>query len=226
MTAMMPFAVAPALPRFNYAIFFSLSVVIAAGSAVFYFLTHRWTLDRRRAALADWAAEKRFHLQLPPRTQLPAALQSLASLGARVDLAFIRGPISILQLTTIAQPGSRELRWHVLLREMDRAWAPAGLRPVNPAPSFLDLFALNGFPSLLPPERFAVFATDTNSARAMAKSPVRGLLPPDIGLLVHGPYVTLDFSRRPFDTIEFERMLVIMEQLVTHLPAQAESHPV
>jgi hypothetical protein len=223
MNRMIPLAIVPTLPRFNFAIFFSLLLVIVASGVVFFFLTHRWTLDRRRAALSDWASEKNFSLRLPPRAQLPAALQSLTSVGARVKLAFTRGPISILQLTTIAQPNSRELRWHVLLREMDRAWSPAGLRPINPAPSFLDLFALNGFPSLLPPERFAVFATEPSAARAMAKSPVRGLLPPDIGLLVHGPYVTLDFSRRPFDTIEFERMLVVMEQLVRHLPAQAET---
>src|SRR3954454_12613221 len=103
-------AAAPALPRFSLAVVGCLLVIIAAGGAVFFFLTHRWTLDRRRAALADWAAEKRFHLHEPPRAQLPVALQSLSAVGARTDLMFTRGPISIVQLTTIAQPGSRQLR--------------------------------------------------------------------------------------------------------------------
>src|SRR3954454_2282833 len=126
-------SVAP--PKFSLGVFLTLVVVIAAGSVVFFFLTHRWTLDRRRAALADWAGEKRFRYLESARAQLPAAFGNLASLGARVDLVFIRGPVSILQMTTIAQPNSRELRWHVLLREMDRAWTPAGLRPVNQAAS-------------------------------------------------------------------------------------------
>src|SRR5256885_1785346 len=109
MDYMIDLAMVVAPPTFSFTIFASLIITIAAGGAIFFFLTHRWTNDRRRAALA------------------------------------------------------------------------------------------------------------------MATSPVRGLLPPDVGMLVHGPYVTLDFSRRPFDTIEFERMLVVMEQLVTHLPAQAEA---
>ena len=59
-----------------------------------------------------------------------------------------------------------------------------------------------------------VFAIDSKDARLMAASPARGLLPADIGLIVHGPYITLDFSVRPFDAIEFDRMLAVMEQLV------------
>jgi hypothetical protein len=139
-----------------------------------------------------------------------------------VEIAFTRGPISLLKLVTVSQPNSRESRWHILVRQLDRAWSPAGLRPVGRGESFIDLFALNGFPSMLIPDRFVAYGVDTRAATQIAHSPARGLLPPDVGLLVHGPYVTLDFSARPFDTIEFERMLIVMEQIVSHTPAQAE----
>lgn len=211
------------LPRFSPAVVLCLLAVIGAGGIIFFYLTHRWTQDRRRAAMQDWAAEGRFRVHTAPKAELPPALQSLSPQGAFVEMTFTRGPVALLQLTTTSQPGSKQSRWHVLIRQLDRAWTPAGLRPVGRDNAFIDLFALNGFPALLPPERFVVFATDARSARQIAHSPAIGLLPPDVGLMVHGPFVTIDFSQRPFDTIEFERMLVVMEQIVSHLPAQAEA---
>ncbi len=140
-------------------------------------------------------------------------------------MSLTRGPLTLLRLTTPSSgaPSSGTLVWNILIRELDHAWKPAGLRPIDKPHSFLDLFSLTAFPALLPPERFVVCGSDAKAAREMAKSPARGLLPPDIGFMIHGPYVTLDFSARPFDTIEFERMLVVMEQVVHHLPAAVAS---
>jgi hypothetical protein len=211
------------MPHFSFAIFLSLLAIILASGGIFVVLTRRWTTDRRTSALRDWAAEERFTMRVAPRAELPPALESLASLSPRVEIALTRGPIEVLKLVTISQPNSRESRWHVLIRQLDRAWSPAGLRPVGRGESFIDLFAMNGFPSLLTPDRFVAYGVDARAAKQIAHSPARGLLPPDVGLMVHGPYVTLDFSPRPFDTIEFERMLVVMEQIVSHTPAQAEA---
>jgi hypothetical protein len=211
------------MPHFSFAIFLSLLAIILASGGIYVVLTRRWTSDRRTAALSDWAAEERFTMRQAPRAELPPALTGLTSLGARVEIAFTRGPISVLQLVTVSQPNSRESRWHVLIRQLDRAWSPAGLRPVGRGESFIDLFTMNGFPSLLTPDRFVAYGIDARAAKQIAHSPARGLLPPDVGLMVHGPYVTIDFSARPFDTIEFERMLIVMEQIVSHTPAQAEA---
>jgi hypothetical protein len=63
-----------------------------------------------------------------------------------------------------------------------------------------------------------ICAADSRAAREISKSPARGLLPRDVGLIVHGQYITLDFSNRPFDTIEFERMLAVMQQILEHIP--------
>jgi hypothetical protein len=67
-------------------------------------------------------------------------------------------------------------------------------------------------------DRFIVFGTDSAAARALSKSHARALLPPDVGLLLHGRHVVLDFSTRPFDGIELGRMVALAEQLVQHLP--------
>jgi hypothetical protein len=204
---------------FSLEILLCLLVILGASSWVFFELTRRWTADRSRASLQDWANEKRFKLRYPPDAALPGSLRNLESADPRVETILLRGPIVILKLTTVTRPTLPRAQWHVLIREMNRACNPMALRPAAAAASFIDLFALNGFPSLLPPERFVVFAGESKDARAIANCSARGLLPADIGLLIHGPFVTLDFSIRPFDPIEFNRMLVISDQLVGHLPA-------
>jgi hypothetical protein len=52
----------------------------------------------------------------------------------------------------------------------------------------------------------------------LSKSQARALLPPDIGMLLHGQYMVLDFSSRPFDGIELGRMVALAEQLEQHIP--------
>jgi hypothetical protein len=48
------------------------------------------------------------------------------------------------------------------------------------------------------------FGQDPVAARRLAASSLRTLLPKDVGLLLSGKHLLLDFSTRPFDTIEFE----------------------
>lgn len=83
----------------------------------------------------------------------------------------------------------------------------------------IDLFALTGYPRLGSIDRFVVFGTASEQAATLSESFSRALLPPDIGLLLHGPWLILDFSSRHFDVIEFNRMLALAEQIVVHLPA-------
>ncbi|MEA2707785.1 MAG: hypothetical protein QOF78_386, partial [Phycisphaerales bacterium] len=93
-----------------------------------------------------------------------------------------------------------------------------GLRPANQPASLLDQFSLSSYPRMGETDRFIVFGTDSAAARALSKSHARALLPPDVGLLLHGRHVVLDFSTRPFDGIELGRMVALAEQLVQHLP--------
>jgi hypothetical protein len=70
-------------------------------------------------------------------------------------------------------------------------------------------------------ERYLVVGVDKSAARVLARSSIRGLLPADVGLLLHGRELLLDFSTRRFDEIEFGRMIALADQLVANLPAIA-----
>jgi hypothetical protein len=206
--------IVPIPHTFSFGVFFALLVILAASGRMFYVLTKQWTTHRPVAALRDWARDHDFELQPHSSTVLPESLAGLSALDPRIDVMLSGDRTLLIRVSTVAKPTSPRPVWHLLIRETVNAQSPAGLRPVQSTASFLDLFSLNGFPSLLPPERFVVYATESKDARALAGSHTRGLLPADIGLLVHGPYITLDFSARPFDTIEFDRMLAVMEQVV------------
>src|SRR5206468_1366729 len=114
---------------------------------------------------------------------------------------------------------SQITRWHAVVKQVQTTpWLPTGLRPRANASSLLDLFPLTSFPSMLPPERFVLFGTDSGAARALAASKLPALLPPDVGLLLHGQNVVIDFSSRPFDTIELSRVTELVEQIVQYVP--------
>jgi hypothetical protein len=195
-----------------------LLLMLGASAAMFAMLTRRWTSDRPRAALADWARDRRFRVVPAEQLAVPAGLDALAGLYPAVELMLVRGTTTVVRATT-AGPGTGRQRWHLLLVTTSAARTPAALRPAAAAVSFVDLFTLPAFPAVLTPDRFAVHATDATAARAMAHCSARGLLPPDVGLLVHGPHVTVDFSTRPFDAVEIDRMLVIAGQILPGLPA-------
>ncbi len=212
----------PGVPStFSWVALLSLLAALGASGACFAWQCRRWTTDRPRSALADWAGGRRFRLDVPPAAQVPAGLGVLMAADPRVEVGLVRGPVAIVRFTTAARAGTtgRRPAWHVLVRTTTAPAADAaGLRPVVAAASVLDLLpSLAGYPSLLPPERFVVHATEARAARWLAGSAARGLMPHDVGLLVHGPAVVLDFSGRPFDGVEFDRMLAVAEQVVAHL---------
>ena len=43
------------------------------------------------------------------------------------------------------------------------------------------------------------------------------MVPPDVGVLVQGDVLVLDFSARPFDDLEFNRMSALADQLAQKL---------
>jgi len=55
------------------------------------------------------------------------------------------------------------------------------------------------------------------AARKIADK-MRTLFPADLGFLVYNRSMLIDFSSRHFDTIEFDRMIALSEQLLQHLP--------
>ncbi len=184
-------------PTFSVGLLFTLLLVLAGSGRIFYVLTRQWTIHRPLQALREWADDRRFKLQLPPNAVLPASLHGLMSIDPQVEIALTRGPVTLIRLSTVAKPAAARPAWNLIIREIQQAENPAGLRPAAAAVSFLDLFSMTGFPGMLPPERFIVFANESRDARQLAATPTRGLLPADVGFLIHGPYITLDFSGSP-----------------------------
>lgn len=203
---------------FSWLVLISLVTVLVVSAVVFTWQVRRWTTNRGYRALLDFSRERGFklsNLEKEPTPPEPFAQMQ----GAHVTLCVASSNTKLMQLHTPAGSAIETPRWHVLVRDLQTAWPPTGLRPALAAGSLLDLFSLSSYPRMGETERFVVFGTDSKAARVLSKSQMRALLPPDIGLLLAGSHLVLDFSTRPFDPIEFGRMTALAEQLVTHLPA-------
>jgi hypothetical protein len=108
---------------------------------------------------------------------------------------------------------------HVLLQAIEDPWPPTGLRPAEHATSMLDLLTPGGGATMAGSSvRFTILGHDPAAARLLSASSVRALLPADVGFLLHGNTLLLDFSARPFDPIELDRMLAVATQVAAHVP--------
>ena len=203
---------------FSWRIVLTLLAVLVLSAAMFAALVRRWTTHRHRVVLSDWAKSKGFHIGNPEQ---PPNLVGEFKSAPRVRTWLKDDDTLLLALETGgADPAAKPARWHALVRALPSGtqWKPSGLRPAGATDSLLDLYSLSSFPALGNTDRFVIYGTDSLSARTLSKSQARGLLPPDIGMLLVGRHLVLDFSERPFDPIEFDRILLLADQLVGHLP--------
>lgn len=214
------------LPGTNAEVLVALAVLLGASVATFWTLVRRWESHRQWHALAEWAAERKLRFRSVDRHGLPPILNSLSDRAPVVRLYLGDEATLLLQFQTSPKHLAGELTlsstpvvWNVLVRRIEASWHPTGLRPTSSNSSVLDLFSLSGFPLLGTTERFTLFGTDSTAARALSGSMTRSLLPPDVGLLLRENELVLDFSDRPFDQIELDRMLALAAQLVEKLPA-------
>jgi len=215
--------------EFSWRVLLTLLVVLGLSATMFALLVQRWTTQRRRIVLSDWCKGKGFKVGNP---ETPPALLGELKAPARVrewvgneDTVLMVVEVEKIASATQASQLQREpgKRFHVLVRvmEIEGEWKATGLRPahVRQGESLLDLYSLSSYPALGNVERFVVYGTDTLSARVLSQSHGRGLLPADVGLLLVGKKLMLDFSARHFDPIEFDRMVALAEQLVGQLPS-------
>ncbi|HEY7115439.1 MAG TPA: hypothetical protein VH475_02570 [Tepidisphaeraceae bacterium] len=212
------------LPPFSPWILLGLVVVLGASCLMFWTHVRRWTQNRAWVALGDWAGENRFKLHRPGRAGVPAPLEVLTQPAPRAVILMSDRTTSIVQMETPVFGAMREVRrWNVLVRRIDVDWPTTALRPSNQERSLVDLFSLASFPALLSSERFTVHGDQSAAARAVVGSMLMALLPQDLGLVLHGRALILDFSTRPFDGIELSRMRGLVEQLVGRLPMRTRS---
>jgi hypothetical protein len=219
----MPLATPTTLPRFfAWPVPVVLLLVLGASGFIFWALVRRWTTRRYWLELSRWAVDHQMKLHGALDATVPPPLSTVTNPPPTASLALTSQRLWIVEMHTLkAQRSdtSQFTRWHVLVRTTDALWPPTGLRPRANASSVLDLFPMSSFPSMLPPERFVVFGTDSAAARRVAASHLPALLPPDVGLLLHGSTLMLDFTARPFDPMALSRVCALVEQLLAHLPA-------
>jgi len=220
---------------FSLLTFLTLVVVLAASGVTFWLLVRRATSHRQWVALSDWASSRGFRYHPiadgePPAPfsvmpgKRPSARLWLASRTAELlQMRFGEQSVATAPAPSAPAPVIERVpeTWHVLIRQVESNWPPTALRPTTSSDvqTMLDNFGLASFPSMIASERFVIFGADSAAARSLSKSSLPALLPPDVGLLLHGRRMVLDFSRRPFDTIEFDRMLGLADHLTAHLPA-------
>jgi hypothetical protein len=194
-------------PEFSISIFVLLLGIFIASLLTFMVLVRRCTTQRRWVWLSEWAQRRKFSRRASD--QFIASLRKILGGEFRILLQLSKPNLTLMQIQT--QPLQR---WNVLVQKRRRLQTVvAGLRPTAAAASLLDLAKLTHFPSSAISTRFTVLAAGSAAARALSDSALRTLLPADIGLLLAEDWLLLDFSTRPLDPIELDRMLALAEQL-------------
>lgn len=194
-----------------------LLLILSASVATFFMLARRHTVHRRKTAVWEWAVNRGF-------TFGPTGNVGIIGLDHwphhRPDVVehLRRGAVTIVRVRSLADnDAATPLYWNLLIQEIVSDAATVALRPANATGSVIDLFELQMFPKLSNESRFNVFGTETLAARKLANGPAAALMPRDIGLVCTSRALILDFTSRPFDTVEFARVSAIAGQLVEKL---------
>jgi hypothetical protein len=200
----------------NVRVLATLILMLLASGAVFSVLVRRWTTQRRRVSLEDWARAAKLKFTEGPAELLPEVLERLKPTAESVMLLDSKN-LQIVRVASAAAaaPGQHVPPpvWKLLVIAVRNPWSAAGMRPEAAKQSLLDLFSLGSFPSLGGTERFVVYAVDSDAANALPQSSIRSLLPSDLGLLLLGQTMIIDFSSRSFDELEFSRLIPLAKQL-------------
>ncbi len=193
-------------------IILSLLAILVASSVMLAQLLRRHTLGRERFAMWEWSVNRRFKRGPAGPVQIEGLDDVDQTLRAVEHYRTRDGACAIYKLHSLSAGGTIRT-WHLLVHELETYSTPIGLRPAGADVSLIDLMNLQLMPKLSNEVRFAVYALRATGARGLANSPARALLPPDIGLIRNADQLILDFTSRPFDPVEFNRMLAVAEQV-------------
>ena len=200
-----------------------LGVILFASALTFSILVRRWTAQRHRVVMSEWGRQHGFRLELAADVRtFGRPLNVLGAYSPQPAVCLDDGRTRIVAVVADPParpdglPGTGQVTWRLLLRRIEPTLRPAGIRPAGARHSFLDLYSLSSF-TTGGMERFVLFAADTEAAREFPTHAVRSLTPPDVGVLVQDGALVLDFSSRPFDDLEFNRMNALADQLAQKL---------
>ncbi len=193
--------------------------MLAASTFIYWVLVRRWTVGRRWANLSEWAASNEFHLSREEEPPLPEALAFLPQ--PKMLLCLSSEKTLIAQVQTASSPGQDPITACPLESAGVQDRVRLAARGPAPVEAFDDRagFSARGRPARVDAGRAVhrVWAA-APGLRELGNSAVRAPLPPDLALLLAEGWLVLDFSTRPFDPLEFQRMCRPAQQLVAHLP--------
>lgn len=197
-----------------------LLLTIAGGT--FYALIWRETSARRTVALEEWAQATGFFSNPLAKLRTPHPLERFGA-GVRVKRCFVSPKATVVEFSVespaeAATSPNPPPSFHLLIWPVESDWPAVALRPVQANSVISDLLPLPSQAARFGSHRFVIHTDHRTTGSHLAESRVRGLLPADIGLLLMGRHLIVDFSCRPFDGIEFNRMIEVAKQVVAHLP--------
>jgi hypothetical protein len=200
-----------------------LLLMLIASWTLFELLVRRWTSRRRYFAMLEWGDRAGFKIIPAERRQLVHPLDSLESHGVQIETQMMAGDTAIYQLLCppVVAAEARQPQaeyWNLLVRWGQTNWKPAGLRPSHFRRCVVDFFSLSSFSTS--GGRFTLFAADSDARREFPESIAQAILPHDVGMLVYESALVLDFSVRPFDDLEFNRMIAVAAELQLKLVKQ------
>jgi len=223
------------LPGFSWLVFVSLLAILAAAAGMFVVLSRRWTSTRLVVELERWGRENGFRVRgvggewwawirekFPPAEAgppggIPAPAPFDHVPGIETRWLITSDDTTIAQIQSAIPPVGAEprpmMRWNILIREMKWNWPTVVLRPAEQPNSIFDLLQLTHLPTTIGQDRFTVLGQGSRGLRRLERVPLVGIIPADIGLMLAGPYLVIEFTSRPFDRIELGRMLALADQL-------------
>lgn len=211
-------------------VMFVLLLLLGIAGGTFVALVWRETSTRRSVALAEWARASGFYSNPLAKLRPPPPLERFGT-NLRIRHCLSSATATVVSFTTDRLPANPDApvdlnaappmppQFHALIWAVKSDWPAIALRPTAAPAALSDLLHLPSQAARYGTLRFVIFSDHRRTAHIVASSRLRGLLPADIGLLLIGNYLLLDFSSRPFDGIELNRMIVIAEQIVSHMPA-------
>jgi hypothetical protein len=212
----------PVVP-YSPAVPLSVLAVLIVSCLVYWLLVRRWTTQRAWLAMSDWAEEHGLIFRREAKAVVPQVIQALADPPPRAVMSASNGEVEVAQVVMPKGPNKATaglpMRWNLVVRKLESAWPTTGLRPRGRGHSLLDYLPLENMQAMSPSERFTLYGEQRAAAGLLGRSSAMALLPPDVGMLLLGQNLILDFSTRPFDPLELHRMDSLASQLAAHLPA-------
>lgn len=199
-------------PHFAMSIFLTLLVCLIASLVMFVALLRRWITHRFHYELEQWAGQHRFEMSENPSAEaLPAPLNGPEGTGLSARWIFNSKDQIIAQV--ILAPSADDVRvYNVCIASCPVNTPAVALKPTIVERTILDRFRLAPAASTSS-ERFQIMGNDLSANLRISEATIAGIVPPDVAFLFVNGLMLIDFSSRPFDPIEFDRMLVLAEQI-------------